>query len=774
MNTHPDQPSRETNPPRLSISRIWYPGVNDAFQLPQNMRFEWSMPDPTFSWRKFRESVQSRNKDAGPDAKDKRPAYIGEFLSTCAVMHAFRVPPQIDSTTAPEGLLSCIPETANMEDEKMWKLKANSHIYKPLPTENSQRVIRLVELLPSQHKTADIKCILRLESLSRNPSYEALSYVWGDAAKLKHIDVCGHAFYVTNNLEIALHSLRLWNKSRVLWIDAICINQNDVVEKSSQVLQMGEIYSQAIEVLLWLGPETNSSAKAFYFLRSLILPSIRQSSERSRPNVESEDGQLIISSEFSDGLPSFALYDQKKQKSLQYTVQEDPESVQYLQALCELLHRPWWRRIWVLQEVVRSRSAKLVCGTQTFPWTEFYHGLGTVVNACPNGDANLVQNTKILEARDVKTAAGARIKLLRNVATAFVRPMIMQHFRERWLARSWISLPLLTFGTQRFKSTDPRDMIYAVLGLINDNRDLGDIMIPDYNISPGTLFTKVAKWLLCHRQDLSLFEELQNVNCLPIGRVKDLSLPSWVPDFRFDRSIPPVDGHFWAFEEDEEFYHGWFSLLWPPGSKDAKTLAEYCSLMLSSNREAWRRPFAAGLEKKSPLPFRFSSDDKILTVTGIGVDTVLSVLEECLHDVGACVDEWKQKVLPDGDSLALYARSGTMKEAFWRTILANIDIWDFKVLGSPSLIKDRIDGVSEMPPRSVDEEKNILKGMLTGTRVPLPAFRRRMFQTSSGLLGLGPAIVEPGDIVTVLYGSRMPIVLRPCRNSEWYQVIGQR
>lgn len=124
--------------------------------------------------------------------------------------------------------------------------------------------------------------------------------------------------------------------------------------------------------------------------------------------------------------------------------------------------------------------------------------------------------------------------------------------------------------------------------------------------------------------------------------------------------------------------------------------------------------------------------------------------------------------------MAEYTQGGTIKKAFWHTILANIDIWEYKVLGSPPLIKDRIDSVSEMPPRSVDDKNNILKGMLIGTRVPLPAFRRRLFQTSSGLLGLGPAIMEPGDIVTVPYYSQMSIILRPCRDSKQYRVVGQR
>lgn len=766
----PCEPIRDAGPPRPSISQIWLHGYNDAIQLPRGVRLIEGPFQPGQT-RKSRQFTENMTKDCFPGQSRKRPLYISEFLNTCAMMHAFTIPPKIDSITARKVLLSHDLETPNTENEKVWKLKANSCLYEALPTERSQRTIRLVTILPSQQKMADIKCILELQSLKRNPTYEALSYVWGNSLRLKRIDISGHAFYVNENLEVALRNLRFQRKPRILWIDAICINQSDTVEKSNQVMQMGEIYSQAVEVLIWLGPETNSSAKAFYYLRDVILPCIRILSERSAKDIdtwEGREGKLVVSSEFSDGFPPFALYDQKAQKFMEYTVQKEPESVQYLEGLCELLRRPWWRRIWVLQEVVRSKSAKLVCGTQTFPWTEFCHALGTIVNSCPSSrDVNISQNSRIIGVPETKTATGARNKLLRNIAAAFAGPMIMQNFRERWLTRSGTHLPLLLFATQRFKSTDPRDKIYALLGLINYDQDLDAIGIPDYDILPGILFTKVAKWLICRQQDLSLFEELHNVDYHFVGRVEDLSLPSWVPDFRFDRSIPPIDGHSWVFEEERGFYQ-WFLSAFGRGQGDShKDSPE------NSERDE-RRPFCAGLEIKSPVPFRFSLDNRILTVIGVEVDTIVTVLESCLDDIGACVRGWRHEVLPDHDSKMSYVRGGTIKEAFWRTALANINIWEYQITSSATLIRDMIDGVSEMPPRSVDDEKNIVEGILAGTRGPFPGFRRRLFQTSSGLIGLGPETVEPGDVVTVLYGSRMCIILRPCQNSELYRVVGER
>jgi hypothetical protein len=763
MNAPPDPiPQSDHSPPWVSTSRVWLHGYNNPAQLPQGVQLGNCNIKPGF-FREWRRSIYSDDRPKEYHVFDThkggRPVYIGEFLNTCAMMHAFTIPPTPDFTATTSVLLNHIQETQDMKDKKTLKLQANSQLYRPLSTEKGQHAIRLVTILPSQEKMADIKCILESISLNQNPTYEALSYVWGNLSNLKQIDLSGHAFYVNQNLEVALRNLRLRTRPRTLWIDAICINQNDTVEKSNQVMRMGDVYGQAFEVLIWLGPETNSSAKAFHYLQEIILPCARKLSEQSAKDISArkvEESKLVVSSEFSDGMPQFGLFDQNGKKFMDYCVQKEPASAQYLEALCELLRRPWWSRIWVLQEIARSKSARLICGTSTLPWTEFCHALGTIVNSCPTA-VSVSQNSRTTSPPQIKTATSVRNKLLQIIAAAFAAgPMIMQNFRERWMIHSRTHLPLLLFATQRFKSTDPRDKVYALLGLIRDDRDLDAIGIPDYDISPGALFTKVAKWLICRQQDLSLFEELHYFDSPP---GEDLSLPSWVPDFRLDRSLPPMDGHSWVFAEEQCFYKQWFLVF--GGSPE------------NSERD-WTRPYCAGLAVKSSVPFQFSSDDRILTVGGVEVDTIVTVLESCLNDIGACINGWKQKVLSEDDSDLAYKRGGTLKEAFWRTVLANINIWDYQITKSATLIQDRIDGVSKMPPSSAEDEQNILDGICAGIRGPLPAFRRQLFKTSSGLIGLGPETVKAGHIVTVLDGSRMCIILSQCQRSKQYRIVGER
>ncbi|KAH8900958.1 hypothetical protein GQ53DRAFT_611188, partial [Thozetella sp. PMI_491] len=113
--------------------------------------------------------------------------------------------------------------------------------------------IRLAELLPSKTEAEPIRCSLRETLLSQPVRYEALSYCWGDLGSDSTIECNGKALGIRRNLEEALRHLRHRDKPRLLWIDAICINQDDRAEKADQVPLMRNIYSRAERTLVWLG-----------------------------------------------------------------------------------------------------------------------------------------------------------------------------------------------------------------------------------------------------------------------------------------------------------------------------------------------------------------------------------------------------------------------------------------------------------------------------------------------------------------------------------------
>jgi hypothetical protein len=112
---------------------------------------------------------------------------------------------------------------------------------------------RLVELEPGA-QSGDIKCRLCSYSLDEDyPPYVALSYAWGRKDTYKDIDLNGIRFPVGNNLWWFLHHMQLRGQYITFWIDAICINQSDVLEQNHQVQMMRQIYSNAKSVSVWLG-----------------------------------------------------------------------------------------------------------------------------------------------------------------------------------------------------------------------------------------------------------------------------------------------------------------------------------------------------------------------------------------------------------------------------------------------------------------------------------------------------------------------------------------
>ncbi|PMD38060.1 hypothetical protein L207DRAFT_431857, partial [Hyaloscypha variabilis F] len=111
---------------------------------------------------------------------------------------------------------------------------------------------RLLDLHPGRSEEG-VMCKLRVADLETLPVYEALSYVWGDPNALTHIKVNGTTLHVTANLNAALRRLRHSSTMRCLWVDALCINQQDVLEKQQQIALMRDIYASATAVAMWLG-----------------------------------------------------------------------------------------------------------------------------------------------------------------------------------------------------------------------------------------------------------------------------------------------------------------------------------------------------------------------------------------------------------------------------------------------------------------------------------------------------------------------------------------
>ena len=222
-------------------------------------------------------------------------------------------------------------------------------IYQPLDPAKKQ--IRLLRL-PSDLLGDSFDGTLEIVSLYDYHNYNALSYVWGSPGVRSHIRLSGCHVVVTPNLKEALiRQTQFAQDSRVpdlLWVDAICINQDDVEEKSSQLSLMKDIYAQARATSVSLGRASRHSLKAFEAISKL--------SQLSLDN----DFQSISAKDFpnSDGR-------QKHELNLitSLSVDLDDFSDIPLQALLEFTHNPWWRRVWTLQEAsLAQETIILSCG----------------------------------------------------------------------------------------------------------------------------------------------------------------------------------------------------------------------------------------------------------------------------------------------------------------------------------------------------------------------------------------------------------------------------
>lgn len=230
--------------------------------------------------------------------------------------------------------------------------------HRPLIGDN----IRLLILRPGSFDDP-IHCQLEQVSLSDGHAYEALSYVWGNASDTSPVSFNGVLYHITKNLECALRYLRPKESPRVLWVDAVCINQNDEDEKSEQVLRMGEIYSGAIKVYAWLGEADCQIDYVFAVLQEFR--------DRKR------EGKFLT---YFDAAEQLSFYRQLFRDIYQAEAgtlpeQSDPDDDMLHEEfnwLRPLYVRPYWRRVWIVQELVLAKVVVVCCGDKSIDFDDIY------------------------------------------------------------------------------------------------------------------------------------------------------------------------------------------------------------------------------------------------------------------------------------------------------------------------------------------------------------------------------------------------------------------
>ncbi|KAH8777850.1 heterokaryon incompatibility protein [Diaporthe sp. PMI_573] len=312
--------------------------------------------------------------------------------------------------------------------------------------------------------------------------YEAVSYVWGSDQKPHHLTVedgegCSQ-IAVTDSLMTALRHLRRPNESRRLWIDAVCINQNDPVELGSQVHAMGLIYKLAYRVVVWLGPEIDDSDHAVTTL------------DYFGAQVEFDlHGGWVFPAPFAEE-PTW--YQQEVAL---------PYSQDTWDTILALLQRPWFNRVWVVQEVQLGSKRPgpiFQCGTEKIELSKFYRAV-----RCLHFKRNV--------STGIQLAQLAR-KLIN--AWMLLEPMADFVFRD-----------VLRQGAVGRSCKDGRDKVYGIIGLLP--KGFASKIEVDYG-GKNTASQVYKKTFLTHAQHVERLELFPN--CFVAGRsISDA--PSWVPDW---------------------------------------------------------------------------------------------------------------------------------------------------------------------------------------------------------------------------------------------------
>ncbi|CEI67451.1 hypothetical protein FVEN_g11573 [Fusarium venenatum] len=363
---------------------------------------------------------------------------------------------------------------------------------------NSQQ-IRFLALHPGapQDPLAGTLFVDDLDQDREPPYYEALSYCWGDQSSpdtilLKERVWSGEGGDVDigRNLAAALRQLRHPQQERIIWCDAICINQKDLAERSLQVKRMTEIYSLAAKVMIWLGPETSWSTTAMNTLRWA--------------------GNQIKSSNYS--VEHTTMYYNSRETADPRIHDPDtplPLSTEQWRAIEHLLDLDWHKRLWTLQEVALAdeRTCTVALGHEEMMWATFK-------------DTLLFVSTFKQPAPDLRLDP---VRYSSNVTTFTIKAQIKNY-------RGNCTLMPAILWSSTFQCSDDRDKVFACRGLVEP--EAAQAIEVDYTKSTKEVFASVCLDTLFREQSLQF-----------LGYCKAPVSPSWVADLGRPFALAVTDGN---------------------------------------------------------------------------------------------------------------------------------------------------------------------------------------------------------------------------------------
>jgi hypothetical protein len=614
--------------------------------------------------------------------------------------------------------------------------------YEPLQHPDS---IRLLKLWPQAYGDDQrLACDLVETQLSDNPSFEAISYVWGEPVFSQTIYLPQGFLKATENLAAALTRFRDPVQPRYLWADAICINQRDLEEKNTQVAFMGTIYEAAACVLIWLGDSDEHTSGAITSFKH------------------------IAASAASCGITEVYHGVKRNIKYTQPTPAEEEafaklESETNFHQLSTIYQRSWFSRLWIIQEVSLSRKSLLHCGQYDLDFAQL-----AIATA-------LIQVLFKIRSLTIRGLSFSSIELAAVVVESWEAVRHQKNYQPdpdrshteyynggnpKWLPQ-WMDLKLLDYVSSiKNRCSNDRDRIYALQSL-GPEKDIR--MVPDYKKSLAEVYTEFARLNLEVGQVriLSHAGLAQNSGIEQPGETSE-QLPSWVPDWRKGTNLKFGGSGSIPFNAGTTF------------SIDAKITKEGAGVEFSGILLDTVKAGQGGAEPPNGgLTLGFAHEP--LRVS-------LRALKQFYND-NRCAGQY----FNGEDHETVFART-VMADGFtssFRSLLTGftepkglVELWRlFERAGiRPDGGLDLDPAIRLLHPESgalLTRRDTVLKAWAYMGNLFIVLTDRQMFLSSQGFLGLAPSMAAPGDLLVIVGGCKAPLILRPSEDEDTMRLIGE-
>ena len=660
------------------------------------------------------------------------------------------------------------PKTTGYEYQTLQRTRNEIRLLKLQPADGNEKL----KLIPA--------CHIFHASLHENPKFVALSYVWGAATDLRMILVNNSGVRVNRNLYEAMMELRPPKEGLVIWVDFFCINQSDDKEKSWQVGLMADIYRKASNVVAWLGPAESGDESVVDYLNSLGAKAEACGMDNGfEPYEEIWQKLALHPRELRDPSRStgplmartpagkILMFPPDTVQSIFYSISgwNNQGSQLPIAGMKRFFTRPWWGRVWVLQEITLPENAEFLCGSKRITRRRCsaafnaYCGLRSVLttkSAIQPDSLTLDENQIVLSL----------FQLRPTVMLSSWNVYRYGRFPLAGLLRATCvgSINLDRHGPHHLESTDPRDKIFALLGLAADREQLEKLgVFPDYSKSCNETYTTTMVALL-QQGHISLLSFCQTPKIQP-------NLPSWVPDW--SRSVTDM---LQDVENDHITAYPVFSASGVQSRQSKVTAVRKEGAIQGISLECY---VYDEIYEVGSFPGRVSSHEVPLMETNSWpVEWVVEIIRLTYQET------IQRKLYKDFNNRLHAAARTSIGGIGYNQDNKMVRIGDGRFLDALVLLGNGIEQIKgKLIKRGLQQLLNdrVVRGKINsmaskrsrlGPEIIGKSLGRLPSITGKGHLVLGTEYVKSGDFVALIKGSQVPFILRRQGDGQ-YQLIGE-